>query len=105
MRRPARIPTERLDRSAIRERHLKSDVLACHINRWNCHRRQPETAEPDRTHNYDGPSPSIDERFEDFHATHPWVLEALEDLTTRWVEAGGGRIGVNASLEQLRWLQ
>jgi hypothetical protein len=47
--------------------------------------------------------PTLDERFEDFHATHPWVLEALEDVTTRWIKAGGGRIGVKALFEQLRW--
>ncbi|WP_438491910.1 hypothetical protein [Streptomyces asiaticus] len=47
--------------------------------------------------------PTIDERFEDFHAAHPWILEALELLTARWIEAGGGRIGVKALFEQLRW--
>lgn len=48
--------------------------------------------------------PSLDERFEDFHAEHPWVYEALERLTVQWVAAGGGRIGVKALFEQLRWL-
>ncbi|MEU5093708.1 hypothetical protein [Streptomyces sp. NPDC020996] len=60
-----------------------------------------EIAEPDHAHPHD--DPTIDERFEDFHAAHPWVLEALEDLTMRWIEAGGGRIGVKALFEQLRW--
>lgn len=46
---------------------------------------------------------TLDERFRDFHASHPWVLEALEELTTRWVRAGGGRIGIKALFEQLRW--
>ncbi|MFD3926550.1 hypothetical protein [Streptomyces sp. NPDC058614] len=48
--------------------------------------------------------PSLDGRFEDFHAEHPWVYEALERLTVQWVAAGGGRIGVKALFEQLRWL-
>ena len=47
---------------------------------------------------------TLDERFEDFHAEHPWVYEALERLTVQWVAAGGGRIGVKALFEQLRWL-
>lgn len=62
-----------------------------------------EIPEPDHAHLHD--EPTIDERFEDFHAVHPWVLEALEDLTARWIEAGGGRIGVKALFEQLRWSQ
>lgn len=49
------------------------------------------------------PSPSIDERFDAFHAAHPWVFELLEELTAQWVEAGGGRISVKALFEQLRW--
>ncbi|MDH2389409.1 hypothetical protein QCN29_11510 [Streptomyces sp. HNM0663] len=32
------------------------------------------------------------------------MYEALERLTAQWVEAGGGRIGVKALFEQLRWL-
>lgn len=48
--------------------------------------------------------PTLDGRFEDFHAEHPWVYAALERLTAQWVEAGGGRIGVKALFEQLRWL-
>ncbi|WP_406354300.1 hypothetical protein [Streptomyces sp. NBC_00658] len=47
---------------------------------------------------------TLDERFEDFHAEHPWVYGALERLTVQWVAAGGGRIGVKALFEQLRWL-
>ncbi|MDQ8707857.1 hypothetical protein RCO28_36120 [Streptomyces sp. LHD-70] len=47
--------------------------------------------------------PSIDERFEAFHASHPWVLEVLEELVGEWVERGGGRISVKALFEQLRW--
>ncbi|MFI5688624.1 hypothetical protein [Streptomyces sp. NPDC051636] len=47
--------------------------------------------------------PTLDERFDDFHASNPWVLEALEELTTQWIKAGGGRIGVKALFEQLRW--
>ncbi|WP_327375767.1 hypothetical protein OG393_18490 [Streptomyces sp. NBC_01216] len=47
--------------------------------------------------------PTLDERFDDFHASHPWILEALEELTTQWVDADGGRIGVKALFEQLRW--
>ncbi|WP_236244204.1 hypothetical protein [Streptomyces sp. CC210A] len=47
--------------------------------------------------------PTLDERFNDFHASHPWILEALEELTAQWVGAGGGRIGVKALFEQLRW--
>ncbi|MDX3749638.1 hypothetical protein [Streptomyces sp. AK08-02] len=47
---------------------------------------------------------TLDERFEDFHVEHPWVYEALEHLTVQWVAAGGGRIGVKALFEQLRWL-
>ncbi|WP_079177139.1 hypothetical protein [Streptomyces sp. MUSC 14] len=49
------------------------------------------------------PRPSIDERFDAFHASHPWVFEALEELMTEWVERGGGRISVKALFEQLRW--
>ena len=62
-----------------------------------------EIPEPADTHPHD--ERTIDERFADFHAAHPWVLEALEDLTARWIEAGGGRIGVKALFEQLRWSQ
>lgn len=47
--------------------------------------------------------PSLDERFEAFHAAHPWVFEALEELTTQWVAAGGGQIGIKALFEQLHW--
>lgn len=47
--------------------------------------------------------PSLDERFEAFHASHPWVYEALEELMTQWVEGGGGSISVKALFEQLRW--
>ncbi|MFE0642794.1 hypothetical protein ACFW2Y_14445 [Streptomyces sp. NPDC058877] len=46
---------------------------------------------------------AIDERFDDFHASNPWVLEALEELAIQWIGAGGGRIGVKALFEQLRW--
>ncbi|MFJ2342355.1 hypothetical protein [Streptomyces antimycoticus] len=67
--------------------------------------RQPELpleiADP--THTHPPSEPTIDERFEDFHAAHPWILEALELLTARWIQAGGGRIGVKALFEQLRW--
>ncbi|MET9964801.1 hypothetical protein ABZZ80_02435 [Streptomyces sp. NPDC006356] len=49
------------------------------------------------------PHPSIDERFDAFHASHPWVFEALEELMSEWVEGGGGRISVKALFEQLRW--
>ncbi|MGI5401961.1 hypothetical protein ACQEVG_21455 [Streptomyces sp. CA-135486] len=49
-------------------------------------------------------APTLDDRFEDFHAEHPWVYEALERLTSRWVASGGGRIGVKALFEQLRWI-
>lgn len=49
------------------------------------------------------PNPSIDERFDAFHASHPWVFEALEELMAEWVEGGGGRISVKALFEQLRW--
>lgn len=48
-------------------------------------------------------SPTLDERFAAFHAAHPWVYEALEELMTQWVKAGGGPIGVKALFEQLRW--
>jgi hypothetical protein len=47
--------------------------------------------------------PSIDERFDAFHAAHPWVYEALEELTAEWVAGGGGRISVKALFERLRW--
>jgi hypothetical protein len=46
---------------------------------------------------------TLDARFEEFHASHPWVLEALEELTAKWLAAGGGCIGVKALFEQLRW--
>ncbi|MFF3056376.1 hypothetical protein [Streptomyces sp. NPDC057909] len=51
-----------------------------------------------------GVEPTLDERFDNFHAVNPWVYEALERLTAQWVVAGGGRIGVKALFEQLRWL-
>ncbi|MEU0443812.1 hypothetical protein ABZ202_29470 [Streptomyces sp. NPDC006186] len=47
--------------------------------------------------------PSLDERFEAFHSSHPWIFEALEELTAEWVAAGGGQIGIKALFEQLRW--
>ncbi|MBC9717797.1 hypothetical protein H9Y04_35230 [Streptomyces sp. TRM66268-LWL] len=47
--------------------------------------------------------PSIDERFDDFHTSHPWVFEALEELIEEWIESGGGRISIKALFEQLRW--
>lgn len=47
--------------------------------------------------------PSIDERFNAFHTSHPWVYEALEELTAEWVAGGGGRISVKALFERLRW--
>ncbi|MFE7565398.1 hypothetical protein ACFU76_00295 [Streptomyces sp. NPDC057539] len=47
---------------------------------------------------------SLDEQFADFHAEHPWVYEGLERLAAQWVAAGGGRIGVKALFEHLRWL-
>ncbi|MEU3783388.1 hypothetical protein [Streptomyces sp900129855] len=49
------------------------------------------------------PRPSIDERFDAFHASRPWVYEALEELTAEWVAGGGGRISVKALFERLRW--
>lgn len=54
----------------------------------------------------DGPSPdrsSLDERSAAFHASHPWILEALEELAAQWVAEGGGRIGIKALFEHLRW--
>ncbi|AWK09609.1 hypothetical protein DDQ41_12515 [Streptomyces spongiicola] len=48
-------------------------------------------------------SPTLDKRFDDFHASHPWILEALEELTAEWIEGGGERIGVKALFEKLRW--
>jgi hypothetical protein len=50
-----------------------------------------------------GAEPTLDERFDSFHAANPWVYEALEELTAQWVEGGGGRIGVKALFERLRW--
>uniref|UniRef100_A0AAU2V704 Uncharacterized protein n=1 Tax=Streptomyces sp. NBC_00003 TaxID=2903608 RepID=A0AAU2V704_9ACTN len=47
--------------------------------------------------------PSLDELFDSFHAENPWVCEALEELTSEWLEAGGGRVGMKALFERLRW--
>ncbi|GAA2656645.1 hypothetical protein GCM10010307_70450 [Streptomyces vastus] len=56
----------------------------------------PEWPQPRR-------EPTLDERFEAFHASHPWIFEALEELTAQWVRDGGGQIGIKALFELLRW--
>ncbi|MFI1735230.1 hypothetical protein ACH40E_39630 [Streptomyces acidicola] len=58
-----------------------------------------DTLDGEQVRLHDGPS--LDERFEMFHAAHPWVFEALEELTAQWVAAGGGQIGIKALFEQL----
>lgn len=46
---------------------------------------------------------TIQERFEAFHALNPWVLTALERLTTDYLETGHQRIGIRMLWEVLRW--
>lgn len=47
--------------------------------------------------------PSIQARFEAFHALHPWVLEALERLTSECLRRGFTRVGIGMLFEVLRW--
>lgn len=46
---------------------------------------------------------TIQERFETFHDTNPWVLDALEELTAEWLEHGNRRLGIRMLQEVLRW--
>jgi hypothetical protein len=47
---------------------------------------------------------SIQERFEEFHAANPVVLETLERETQRWLDAGHSRLGIGMLWERLRWV-
>ena len=46
---------------------------------------------------------TIAERFAAFHATNPWVADALETLAADWLAHGNKRVGVKALIEILRW--
>ena len=53
-------------------------------------------AEPD-------PDLTIAERFDQFHALNPWVLQALEALVSGWLARGHKRVGIKAAFEVIRW--
>ncbi|WP_406200019.1 hypothetical protein OH807_18400 [Kitasatospora sp. NBC_01560] len=46
---------------------------------------------------------SIQQKFESFHELNPWVLDALEQLTTDCVSGGFGNVGIGMLFEILRW--
>jgi hypothetical protein len=46
---------------------------------------------------------TIQERFESFHKSNPWVLVALERLAGQWLDNGHTRVGVKMLVERLRW--
>lgn len=49
------------------------------------------------------PRASIEERFEQFHASNPHVLAALESLAADYLAAGRERIGIGMLFEVLRY--
>lgn len=49
------------------------------------------------------PRGSIDDRFEEFHRTHPEVYAELRDLALSAVRAGRKRIGIGELFEVYRW--
>ncbi|MGW2881321.1 hypothetical protein ACWDBP_34900 [Streptomyces sp. NPDC001233] len=46
---------------------------------------------------------TIQERFEAFHRLNPWVLHALESLTSDYLGHGAKRVGIGMLFEVLRW--
>lgn len=46
---------------------------------------------------------SIQAQFEEFHRLNPWVLRALEALTTDYLKRGATRVGIGMLFEVLRW--
>ncbi len=50
-----------------------------------------------------GERPTMDERFTEYHAAHPEVLDELVRLLRQASDAGRSRIGVKALFEILRW--
>lgn len=47
--------------------------------------------------------PTIDARFEAFHAANPWVYDELVRLARGLVERGHRRIGIGMLFEVMRW--
>lgn len=50
-----------------------------------------------------GRKATIQETFEAFHATNPWVYDALVTLARHYVAAGHRRVGIGMLFERLRW--
>jgi hypothetical protein len=46
---------------------------------------------------------SIEERFEAFHQTNPWVYQALATLARRMLARGHTKLGIGMCWEVLRW--
>lgn len=46
---------------------------------------------------------TIQERFDRFHTTNPWVLHSLESLTSDYIGSGNPRVGMKMLTEVLRW--
>jgi hypothetical protein len=46
---------------------------------------------------------TIQERYEAFRDLNPWVLEALETMTERYLSSGRRRLGIGMLVEVLRW--
>ncbi|MEU7640959.1 hypothetical protein AB0C11_33660 [Streptomyces sp. NPDC039016] len=49
------------------------------------------------------PAATIQAQFEAFHRLNPWVLTALERLTTDYLGRGATRVGIGMLFEVLRW--
>lgn len=49
------------------------------------------------------PEATIEERWRDWSAANPWVLDALERLAADWLAAGHRKVGVKALWEVIRW--
>lgn len=49
------------------------------------------------------PEATIQERFEQFHQSNPWIYTALESLTAGWLAKGHTRVGVKQMVEVVRW--
>lgn len=47
--------------------------------------------------------PSLTERFRQFHEGHPHVYDTLARLAREWVGRTGGRVGIAALWERMRW--
>ncbi|MER8002085.1 hypothetical protein [Streptomyces sp. NPDC095613] len=46
---------------------------------------------------------TIQQQFAEFHQLNPWVLTALEELTSDYVARGAERVGIGMLFEVLRW--